>query len=410
MAYQETTSTSYGSRVGNSIKNILVGIILFIGSTVLLWWNEGRTVKTSDANEAAYEETIPVSDISVLNSQLNGKMIHANGEAITHDSLIDTQFGIGTTATKLIREVEYYQWEEKSSTKTEDKFGGREEKTTTYTYDKKWVSAPINSSNFKDPSYTNKNFVVSTVESEIFTASDVDFGAYKLPPFLISQISGEQDFYFTLPADIKKSLNNQVKNALQLKGSIAEAALQPNAEYVHVNGNTIYLGANPDVPHIGDVRITFSKVLPSNTVTVWAKVVNNTFEQFTCKNGYTVSTLNMGTQSLDETFQNEQEANSTLAWILRLVGLVLVYIALRLIFELLTTILKVVPFIANIADFGSTIVCGIVGLAWTLIVIALAWIFYRPILAILILVAVAALIVLFVKKAKAKKANLSQNE
>ena len=118
----------------------------------------------------------------------------------------------------------------------------------------------------------------------------------------------------------------------------------------------------------------------------------------------------MGTQSLDETFQNEQEANSTLAWILRLVGLVLVYIALRLIFELLTTILKVVPFIANIADFGSTIVCGIVGLAWTLIVIALAWIFYRPILAILILVAVAALIVLFVKKAKAKKANLSQNE
>ena len=181
-------------------------------------------------------------------------------------------------------------------------------------------------------------------------------------------------------------------------------------EYVHVNGNTIYLGANPDVPHIGDVRITFSKVLPSNTVTVWAKVVNNTFEQFTCKNGYTVSTLNMGTQSLDETFQNEQEANSTLAWILRLVGLVLVYIALRLIFELLTTILKVVPFIANIADFGSTIVCGIVGLAWTLIVIALAWIFYRPILAILILVAVAALIVLFVKKAKAKKANLSQNE
>lgn len=409
MAYQETTSTSYGTRVGNSIKNILFGILFFIGGTVLLWWNEGRTVKTSDANEAAYEETISVSDISALNSQLNGKMIHANGEAITHDSLVDTQLGIGVVATKLIRTVEYYQWEEHSSTKTEDKFGGREERTTTYTYDKKWVSKPINSSNFKDPAYVNKNFVVSTIESENFIAENVDFGAYKLPSFLIEQIRGEEDFYFNLPANVKKELNNQVKASLQACTTVG-ATPQSNAEYVHVNGNTIYLGIDPNIPNIGDVRITVTKILPSNTVTVWAKVANNTFEQYTYKNGYTVSAINMGTQSLEETYQNEQESNATLAWILRLAGLLVVYIGLRLAFEILTTILKVVPFIARIADFGNKIICGLAALIWSMIIIAIAWIFYRPILAILILAAAIGLIVFFVKRAKSKKANLSQNE
>ena len=55
MAYQETTRTSYGTRVGNSFKGILTGLLMLVGGTVLLWWNEGRSVRSNDATADAYE-------------------------------------------------------------------------------------------------------------------------------------------------------------------------------------------------------------------------------------------------------------------------------------------------------------------------------------------------------------------
>ena len=49
MAYQEVKTTGYGTRVGNSFKGIFSGLILFCLATALLWWNEGRAVKTDKA-------------------------------------------------------------------------------------------------------------------------------------------------------------------------------------------------------------------------------------------------------------------------------------------------------------------------------------------------------------------------
>lgn len=54
MAYTETTTTTYGQRVKKSFGGIGSGILLFIVGTILLWWNEGRAVKTTKMlNEAA---------------------------------------------------------------------------------------------------------------------------------------------------------------------------------------------------------------------------------------------------------------------------------------------------------------------------------------------------------------------
>lgn len=47
MAYTETTTTTYGQRVKKSFGGIGSGILLFIVGTILLWWNEGRAVKTT---------------------------------------------------------------------------------------------------------------------------------------------------------------------------------------------------------------------------------------------------------------------------------------------------------------------------------------------------------------------------
>ena len=43
----ERSSQSWISRLGGSLKSVLFGIVLFGASIVLLWWNEGRAVKTA---------------------------------------------------------------------------------------------------------------------------------------------------------------------------------------------------------------------------------------------------------------------------------------------------------------------------------------------------------------------------
>ena len=46
-SYTEVTSQGWFSRIGESIKGILFGIIVIPLTIILLWWNEGRSVATA---------------------------------------------------------------------------------------------------------------------------------------------------------------------------------------------------------------------------------------------------------------------------------------------------------------------------------------------------------------------------
>lgn len=82
MAYQEKKTTSYGTRVGNSLKSVLFGIVLIIGATVLLWWNEGRAVKTADMLKDAQEACIEMPNPNKKSANFEGELIlrHRNGK------------------------------------------------------------------------------------------------------------------------------------------------------------------------------------------------------------------------------------------------------------------------------------------------------------------------------------------
>jgi hypothetical protein len=43
--FTESTTQSWFSRIGNAIKGVLVGLVLFVVSFPLLFWNEGRAVQ-----------------------------------------------------------------------------------------------------------------------------------------------------------------------------------------------------------------------------------------------------------------------------------------------------------------------------------------------------------------------------
>ena len=64
MAYTEVTRTSYGSRLKNSLGGIFIGILMFLGGTALLWWNEGRAVKTTKMLKDAEKNYVEMENIS----------------------------------------------------------------------------------------------------------------------------------------------------------------------------------------------------------------------------------------------------------------------------------------------------------------------------------------------------------
>ena len=453
MAYTETTTTGYGTRVGNSFKSIGTGFILFCAATALLWWNEGRAVKTAKMLEEAGSAWVEMPNPSKIDQSLDGELVCGTALATTEDSLIDKDFGIGAKAIAIKRHVEYYQWVEHAESKSEDKLGGKEVTTTTYTYSQQWVSSPVQSSQFKDPAYQNKNTVLATVEDAEQYAENVTFGAYKLPESLIHSISSKEAMELAISDDLLKQLDKNAQTAYErfygvqqknqqptqqpvqqpaipdsiralmsdsakavadslqavndsINKAMANAQNRKDYDYIHVAGNVLYYGRVPGSPPIGDVRVTFEKIVPAK-VTVMAVADGDSFKPFKAKNGKRFETLVMGKKSGDEIIEDAQDANTMWTWMLRIVGIMLVISALKMIFGFLSMILKVVPFLSSIMGFGIGIVCTVIGVVWSLIVIAIAWIFYRPVLGIILLIIAGFLVWVFAFKGKEKLKELA---
>ena len=432
MAFTETTTTGYGTRVGRSFKSIGSGFIIFCLATALLWWNEGRAVKTEKMLDEAGNAYVEMENPNKKDASLEGELICGTAMATTEDSLSDAQFGVGAKAIALRRTVEYYQWVEHAESKSEDKLGGKQVTTTTYTYSKQWVSSPVQSSQFKDPAYQNKNMVLTTIDEAEQYAENVSFGAYKLSESLIHSISSREGLDLAISEDLLAQFDKSTQVAYErfygVQKSIQQPTQQPatqpaipdsirallsdsaravldslqavndsivksmaNAEnkkdlqYVHQASNVLYFGRVPGSPEVGDVRVTFEIVVPAK-VTVMAVVDGDSFKPYKAKNGKRFQTLVMGKKSGDEIIDAEKEANNMILWALRILGVMLVIAGLKGIFGFLETILKVVPFIANIFGWGVGVVCTVIGVVWSLIVIALAWLFYRPLLGIGLLV------------------------
>ena len=398
-SYTEVTSTSWFSRLGNSFKGIGTGILLIVAATVLLWWNEGRTVRTGDAIAEAQMVTEPMPSIDKLDRAFEGKLVYAKGSAVTNDELVDPVFGIKVNAIKMRRKVEYYQWVEHSKSEKRTKLGGGEETVTTYSYSAEWVDSPVNSQSFKKrEGHENKTRINS--ENVSWLAPNVTFGAYRFPEFLSRSIGGEKALNLSLSdeqrAELQKAPNTNLETS-QVLG-------QQGASMIHIQGNTLYVGRQPGTPSIGDVRVTFFET-PAAEVSIIAKVNGNTFVPFLASNGNTFYRLAMGTQDMNGMFESAKSSNATTAWLLRGLGVVLCIAGFGMIFAPLKVLADVIPLLGNIVGAGTGLVAGLLGSAWSLVIIAIAWIRFRPVLGFCLLGAALTLVILLFIKGRMKKAN-----
>ncbi|MDZ7615817.1 MAG: TMEM43 family protein [Patescibacteria group bacterium] len=384
----KVTQQSWFGRLGASIKGVLIGVVLFLISFGVLWWNEGRAVKTASGLRQLRTEVATV-DPAKIDPDNEGRAVHLSGKAVTDETLTDPDFGIAVPAIRLQRRAEMYQWEEESRTEERRKVGGGSERTTTYEYKKVWSERAIPSDRFQQAA-EHENPGPLRVESREVAAGNVTLGAFHLPEGLVKQMD---DFA-----------------ALPLSESETAAIREKFDNRVTMEGNTVYLpfSANGPLPgagspKIGDLKVQFSTVKPA-VVSVIARQIQGTFEPWRAGSGVSFQTLVAGTRSADEMIGQLESANTMMTWVLRLVGFVMMAFGIGMVFAPLAVVADVLPILGDLMRMGLGLFSLVIAGALSLVTIAVAWLAYRPVFAVMLLVVGAALVLGLWSVARGRKA------
>lgn len=398
MAVTEVQTESYFSRLGNSFKGIGGGLLLFLIAFPLLFWNEGRAVKRAKALETGAGAVVSVQADKVDPAN-EGKLVHVTAKADTKDVLTDPLFKISSTAIRLERRVEMYQWKQNESSKTEKQLGGGTKKTTVYTYEKVWSDKPVNSAYFKEAGHENPGF---PFESEKLRANHVTLGDFLLNDSLVDRLGDSRKL--PVPADYKlpAALSGKSDAAYVYVSRKSSAPSQVSQEQPADNAGDAVLTE----PAIGDLRISWYAVVP-HEVSIVARQTGKTFSAYPV-GSESILLIADSVQSAEAMFQSSQSANSAMTWFLRIAGLVMMYVGLSCVLRPLSVLMDVIPFLGDLIGAGISLISFLIALPCTLVTIAVAWIYYRPLLGIGLLVVAAALIVfLFRKKAESHKRRIA---
>lgn len=378
-SFTETSTTGWFSRIGGSIKGIFFGLIMVVIAFPVLFWNEGRAVKTRKDLNQGTDEFVHV-DAAEVNSSNEGKLIHLTGEATTTDQLKDETLSIQSTALVMKRTVEMYQWKENTKTTRKKKLGGSEQSTTTYSYDKVWAEGRIDSSSFnQSKKYSNPSL---PIDSTSWTAQPISVGGFTLSNNLVSQLKGLS----LLPIDQDTKLPETV-----------------SGRKLQLHNDHIYLASSPQTAQLGDVRISYQVIQPTK-VSIVSQQKGNSFEGFKGDAGTSINMLMIGEHSGAAMFETAQANNKTMTWILRGVGFVVMFIGFNLLFRPLSVVADVLPIAGTIVGVGTGIVAFLLAAPLSLITVSIAWIFYRPLIGVpLLLLAGVGLFFLFKKVVAYKK-------
>lgn len=417
--FQTTSSQSWFSRIGGAIKGIFIGLILFLIGFPVLWMNEGDAVRNTNALNELTKVTIDVGTPEIK-PENEGKPVFMTGPAATQDILTDPIFGISENAIRLEREVEIYQYVEHEHSETKKKMGGGTETVTTYTYEPDWVQAPIDSNRFADPEARNKcrNVGIMRFQNDDMHATNVSFGAFKFGPEIIAKIGGSKTYQFApdfqMPQQMKV-LGARIEGEYVVVPYTAPSTVAANA--VNQTVNAVAGAADPNaagqavanavvqqpVTQIGDLRVKFTLTKPHD-VSLIAVQKGDTFTDYKAKNGKTQFLFRDGTHTAEDLFAAKAASNKMKRWLFRVIGFMLMYIGMGMVFRPLSVLADVIPFLGTIVGKGTSFVAFIIAAICSLVTIAIAWIAYRPVIGISLLVLAGVCVFLFISKKKAAAA------
>ncbi|MFZ1681245.1 MAG: TMEM43 family protein, partial [Rhizobiaceae bacterium] len=366
MAVTEVTHTSWFSRIGSSVVGSLIGLALVVGMAGLLFWNEGRAVKTAKALAEGAGSVVEVS-ANAVDAANEGRLVHIAAAAAPVGVPEDSRLGIKAEgAVSLERAVEMFQWRETQKSETRTKVGGGQETVTTYDYERAWSSSPISSSGFKEPAgHQNPPM---PIQGDDFAVPTVNVGAFAIAGGRVTNLASDSAILPDAGAPDRIA---------------AAAGISRPGKLI---GDTVYFGWAADNPQIGDLRVGFKRG-DLKDVSVAGAQKGNAIVDWTASNGRAIFLAKAGIVPAAELFADAVASNKALTWILRAVGLILMLVGFSLMLAILGVIGDVIPFIGSIIRSGTFLIALAMTALLGSLAIAAGWMFYRPLLSLAVVAA-----------------------
>lgn len=362
--FTETTQVGLFSRLKNAIRGIGLGIS-FIGIAVyFLFWNEGNAVRTARALAEGAGQVVSVNS-TALDPAHEGQLVHINGPLTLATPLVDTALNVTGPAqtVRLERKVEQFAWIEEKQSTTETKLGGGQEKTTQYTYRKDWTDTPASGAEFRLPEgHLNPPM---PIRSKVIRQPEGTIGVFAVDDE-ISDLGG------ATPTLLTADQAQEITRALSLEQPPKLVAGQ------------LVTSADVTTPQLGDLRVSYhaSTVDAASVVGVQR---GGALVPYTAQNGREIYLVEQGLKTADEMFQSAVKTNTFKTWMLRIGLMLLLFLGFKALFGVVDVIASILPFLGWI----TASVTSLISLALTLGVggttMAIAWVYFRPLLALGIL-------------------------
>ncbi len=353
------------TRRSNPFATAFIGLLLFLGSFVLIYKNEGRINLAVFADKA----------VSIVDGQsyTDGQLVALTGDATTTEETGDGLFKKPERYVSLERSVLMYAWEESSH---------NEDNTTRYTYETIWTSNPQDSSKFEiQDGHENPKLPFAT---DWFTPAQISVGTTILDSHDLSLPSYDGDI--TLDTKNTNLVTKYGKPVISEDRSEIYIKNQNNKSVASVGG---------DGPLIGDIRVSYHSVPIDSHVTV--------FGAYSAHDGAPTLIPYIATQALKDStsfyhmrYGDKPEATKTLGdeytfllWILRGLGFIFMLSGFNLILYPLKKLLGYIPLIGQIGNFVLSIVAFL-----TVVVLYLVTLFVAVVLHSVIALVITAVVVI----------------
>ncbi|KAL9701928.1 hypothetical protein quinque_005369 [Culex quinquefasciatus] len=335
----------------------LIGLILLIAGSCVLFYNEARAISTAVSLEEAFGEAVTVSADNPYDRRFEGSLIHLKGSIVTGEPLTEPDYNIQVQAVKLKRRVQMYQWIEET---VENRYGDTvssvhtaEDRTYYYTMD--WRDDLVDSRSFYIRN-GHHNPTTFPLDSKVYVSERVYLGQYELSD------------------ELKRKFNTFVEVTSDTRPEDPSVKLHTGI-YYHCN----------DIwnPEIGDIRIQFYYAgLEGSLYTVVGKLENGKIVPYEATNARKVLLITKGELSLHDTFKQEHNSKRIMTWGWRFVGWIMLFISATCSASILKNITAQSRLLRQFVPDASFPVSTNLAMAFSLalVVISIVWIIHRPIL------------------------------
>ena len=341
----------------DSIRVVIFGFALTVAAVALLWWTEARPLRALQSLDETETLTQTVPDDAEL-AVYDGHVVRLAGRTVAAGPIVDDHFGVAADALRLRRRAQVLQWHERIE-HVASRSDGRAATTELALYRRDWSDTPIDSSDFRQAD-SHRNPTRKPIADAAWNAPAVHVHGVRLSPAFLHQLNHFEPWPVT--AELWRSLPADIRG------------------HFHLHEGILYSSAYPEAPQVGDVRIAF-EIVPPSDVTAVGRLSRGVLSAYEAKAGRPVALIEVGNLRAADLFDHANDAVPRPGWLNRGLGLAVLGIGVALILRPFAQVREQLPPWGWLLRIGYALPAVVTALALTATTLAVRWFNYRPVFA-----------------------------